>query len=182
MFPSPRLDATAAAPILALASDTGTDSADRITSNGTVNVSGLETGASWQYSTDNGNSWTDGSGTSFTLSGDGAKVVAVRQTDMAGTPAHQVPPSHSRSTPRPSHLPSRWPSIAAAMAPTRSPTRVPSTSPARIRRDLAVQHRRRQQLGQWQRHILRSERRRRQIGGRPPDRHRGQYEYAKRQP
>src|SRR5206468_12355958 len=78
------LDTTVAAPTLALASDTGSSSTDHITSNGQVNVSGLETGATWQYSTNGGTSWITGTGTSFTLTGDGDKSVIVRQTDLAG--------------------------------------------------------------------------------------------------
>ncbi len=51
---------------LALATDTGRDNSDGITSNGQINVttSGADT-ASWQYSTNGGTSWTTGSGTSF---------------------------------------------------------------------------------------------------------------------
>ncbi|MCX7264309.1 MAG: Ig-like domain-containing protein [Burkholderiales bacterium] len=49
-----------------------------------VNVSGLETGATWKYSTDAGTTWIAGTGTSFTLTGDGVKSVTVRQTDTAG--------------------------------------------------------------------------------------------------
>jgi hypothetical protein len=71
------------APAPTLASDTGASSTDKITSNGTVNVSGLEAGATWQYSV-NGGSWTNGSGTSLALSGDGTKSVTVRQIDAAG--------------------------------------------------------------------------------------------------
>src|SRR6185503_5094910 len=78
------VDTTASAPSLALATDSGSSSSDKITNNGTVNVSGLEAGATWQYSTDGGTNWTAGSGASFTLAGDGAKSVTVRQTDSAG--------------------------------------------------------------------------------------------------
>ncbi|WP_280565149.1 Ig-like domain-containing protein, partial [Chromohalobacter sp. 48-RD10] len=73
------------APEVELANDTGVDDADGITSDGTVNVTGLEEGATWQYSIDSGTTWTDGTGDSFTLEpgnyGDG--VVQVRQTDSA---------------------------------------------------------------------------------------------------
>src|SRR5262249_60176932 len=55
-----------------------------ITHNGEVTVGGLEPGATWQYSTDDGATWTAGSGSSFTLTGDGAKSVIVQQTDTAG--------------------------------------------------------------------------------------------------
>ena len=65
----------------ALAACGGSDS---ITNVGTVNVSGLETGASWKYSMDAGTTWVAGSGGSFVLSGDGAKSVQVRQTDASG--------------------------------------------------------------------------------------------------
>jgi len=74
------------APTAALATDTGSSSSDRITSNGRIDVGGLETGATWEYSTNGGTSWQAGSGTSFTLSAgtyaDGA--VLVRQKDAAG--------------------------------------------------------------------------------------------------
>ncbi|NBO15462.1 MAG: hypothetical protein EBV20_10070 [Betaproteobacteria bacterium] len=73
------------APTLTLAQDTG-KSSDRVTSNGTVIVSGLDTGASWEYSTDTGSTWKTGSGASFTLAqgtyADGA--VQARQTGANG--------------------------------------------------------------------------------------------------
>jgi hypothetical protein len=65
-----------------LASDTGGSNSDGITNASTVNVGGLESGASWQYQIDGG-SWVTGSGTSFTLSG-GSHTYAVHQTDVAG--------------------------------------------------------------------------------------------------
>ncbi|MDO6671533.1 beta strand repeat-containing protein [Cobetia amphilecti] len=79
------VDATIAAPSLALSEDTNiTD--DGITSNGEVTVSGLEADASWEYSLDGGSNWIDGTGTTFTLAegsyADG--VVQIRQTDVAG--------------------------------------------------------------------------------------------------
>ena len=78
------LDTKALIPILSLASDSGS-STDNITNNGLINVSGLESGATWEYSADGGSSWTDGSGSSFTLAGeDGDTTVQVRQTDVAG--------------------------------------------------------------------------------------------------
>ncbi|WP_197471758.1 cadherin repeat domain-containing protein, partial [Methylomonas koyamae] len=73
-----------AAPSLSLATDSGTSNSDAITNSGAVTVSGLEGGASWQYSSDGGTSWTTGSGTSFSVSGDGAKSLLVRQIDIAG--------------------------------------------------------------------------------------------------
>lgn len=80
------LDTSVAAPTLSLANDTGISSSDRITSDGTIKVSGLE-GGSWQYSLDKGVSWTLGTGNNFKLTGDGVKSVFVRQTDMAGNVA-----------------------------------------------------------------------------------------------
>jgi hypothetical protein len=73
------------APSLALTSDTNVTT-DGITSNGSVTVSGLESGATWQYSIDGGTNWTTGSGTSFTLSAGtyAANALKVRQTDTAG--------------------------------------------------------------------------------------------------
>ncbi|MFG6668825.1 hypothetical protein ACGK9R_17235, partial [Halomonas sp. HNIBRBA4712] len=55
---------------------------DGITSNGTVNVLGLVDGATWEYSTDGGASWTDGTGDSFVLDEGtyAAGTVQVRQT------------------------------------------------------------------------------------------------------
>jgi hypothetical protein len=76
------LDSTVATPTLALSSDTSTG--QKVTSVGTVNVSGLESGSSWEYSLNAGSSWTAGSGTSVALTGDGSKSLTVRQTDTAG--------------------------------------------------------------------------------------------------
>ena len=76
------LDTSAAAPAVALATDSGI-AGDGITRIGTVNISGLETGATWQYSV-NGGGFVTGTGTSFTLTGDGPKTVLVHQTDAAG--------------------------------------------------------------------------------------------------
>jgi len=75
-------DATVATPALALASDTSTG--QKVTSSGTVNVTGLESGATWEYSLNAGSTWTAGSGSSVALTGDGSKSITVRQTDTAG--------------------------------------------------------------------------------------------------
>jgi uncharacterized repeat protein (TIGR02059 family) len=77
-----------AAPAVALEADTGLPAGDHITGNGTVNLSGLEPGASWEYSTDSGANWTDGSGSSLTLE-EGEYALQVRQSDLAGN-ASQV--------------------------------------------------------------------------------------------
>jgi YVTN family beta-propeller protein len=71
------------APHLALAVDSGVSNSDGITNDGTVVVSGLLSGATWQYSTDNGKTWINGSGTDFTLTGDGPKSVLVHETNAA---------------------------------------------------------------------------------------------------
>ena len=56
-------------------------SADSITSSGVV-TAGQDTGSTWEYNT--GTGWRQGTGNTFTVSGDGAKSVQVRQTDAAG--------------------------------------------------------------------------------------------------
>jgi hypothetical protein len=78
-----------AAPSVALTSDTGDSSSDNITSNSSVTVSGVETGATWEYSTDSGATWSAAQAaatTTFTLS-DGTYAsgeIQVLQTDQAG--------------------------------------------------------------------------------------------------
>lgn len=79
------VDDNATLPKIALATDTGTVG-DGITTIRTVNVTGLETGATWQYSI-NGAPYVDGTGTTFTLlAGEtyNAGKINVRQTDIAG--------------------------------------------------------------------------------------------------
>jgi hypothetical protein len=73
------------APDLVLAEDTGTPG-DNITSNGTINVLRLESGATWQYSVNSGRTWVEGTGTSFVAAPGsyGVGQVQVRQTDVAG--------------------------------------------------------------------------------------------------
>ncbi len=79
--PNTRLD-------LRLAEDTGDSDTDGITSNTTINVSGLESGQAWQYKTSTDGDWVDGSGDSFELDeGDYASgAVQVRAVDAAGNP------------------------------------------------------------------------------------------------
>ena len=80
------VDATVAAPGVALDADTGKSGSDGITNNGQVDVTLASDVASWQFSIDGGAHWTAGSGTSFTLSPDvyAAGLVQVQQTDIAG--------------------------------------------------------------------------------------------------
>jgi microcystin-dependent protein len=72
---------TLIAPTIALANDTG---GPGFTTDGRVNVSGIATGAAWGYSTDGGATFTSGTGTSFTLTGDGVKNVLVNQSWGSG--------------------------------------------------------------------------------------------------
>ena len=76
-----------ATPSVSLASDTGTNHTDKITSNGQINVSGVEASATWQYSTNGGTNWStalSATTTSFTLAEGSYSGVKVRQTDAAG--------------------------------------------------------------------------------------------------
>jgi hypothetical protein len=67
-----------------LASDTGT-AADNYTSISTINVTGLESGATWQYKVDGETTWQAGTGTTIAnITGDSAHTVVVQQTDLAG--------------------------------------------------------------------------------------------------
>ena len=75
------------APGIGLAGDTGSSDSDGLTADGELQVSGLETSASWAYSLDGGSNWVDGSTTTIAasvLGADGAKTVMVRQSDAAG--------------------------------------------------------------------------------------------------
>ncbi|WP_232456956.1 beta strand repeat-containing protein, partial [Burkholderia ubonensis] len=73
------LDTSAAAPGVALTTDSGSSASDHITNVGTLNLSGVETGATVEYSTDGGHTWS----TSFSAV-EGLNDVQVRQTDVAG--------------------------------------------------------------------------------------------------
>ncbi|WP_232454359.1 beta strand repeat-containing protein, partial [Burkholderia ubonensis] len=73
------LDTSAAAPGVALTTDSGSSASDHITNVGTLNLSGVETGATVEYSTDGGHTWS----TSFSAA-EGLNDVQVRQTDIAG--------------------------------------------------------------------------------------------------
>ncbi|WP_232462990.1 Ig-like domain-containing protein, partial [Burkholderia ubonensis] len=73
------LDTSAAAPGVALTTDSGSSASDHVTNVGTLNLSGVETGATVEYSTDGGHTWS----TSFSAV-EGLNDVQVRQTDIAG--------------------------------------------------------------------------------------------------
>src|SRR5581483_7613117 len=68
------LDTAAAAPGVALATDSGSSASDHITNVGTLSLSGVEAGATVEYSTDGGQSWS----TSFSAV-EGTNSVEVRQ-------------------------------------------------------------------------------------------------------
>jgi hypothetical protein len=73
-------------PILALAFESGLSGSDRISIDGTVNVSGLLDGATWQYSINGGIAWIVGSGSTFVLANGtyAAGVILALQIDLAG--------------------------------------------------------------------------------------------------
>ncbi|MFA6014588.1 MAG: Ig-like domain-containing protein [Gallionellaceae bacterium] len=73
------LDTAAAAPTLELTVDNGTNTTDKVTTDGRLTVSGAENGALVEYSIDNGQNWSN----SFTAV-TGTNNVLIRQTDVAG--------------------------------------------------------------------------------------------------
>ncbi len=64
---------------VSLTQDTGSNTSDLITSDGSLTITGQEAGATIEYSMDNGRTWTS----SFTPQ-QGSNTVSVRQTDTAG--------------------------------------------------------------------------------------------------
>ncbi|MET3073337.1 hypothetical protein [Herbaspirillum seropedicae] len=94
------LDATKpAAPTVSLEEDTGRDSSDKITKNGKIRVEGIEAGATWQWSADNGVTWsTERSDSSATIdvTGDGDKTFKVKVTDQVGNVTETVKVSNNR--------------------------------------------------------------------------------------
>ena len=104
------VDTTApVAPTLALHEDTaGASDNDFVTANGQIDVSGLEIGATWQYSIDGGATWLDGdsgnpaaaTSASFVLP-DGSYTqgdILVRQTDAAGNIGDEAAFEHPQSS------------------------------------------------------------------------------------
>lgn len=83
------IDTSVANPVIALEADTGVSGSDRVTNDPTVLVSNIEAGATWQYSTNRGISWTNGTGSSFDLphGSFAAGDVVVQQTDLVGNTA-----------------------------------------------------------------------------------------------
>ena len=78
-----------AAPSVTLNADTGDSDTDGSTSDRRVNIAGVLDGATWEYSTDGGRNWNDGTGTQFTVpEGHYARNrVRVRQTLNGSTSA-----------------------------------------------------------------------------------------------
>ena len=76
------VDTIVSTPLIGLISDTGSSNTDGITKDAGLLISGLETGASWQYKVDGG-AWQSGSGSSLNAS-TGTHTYAVRQTDAQG--------------------------------------------------------------------------------------------------
>ncbi|WP_028111994.1 VCBS domain-containing protein, partial [Ferrimonas kyonanensis] len=71
---------TGIAPLqVSLTHDTGSNSTDLVTNDGSLTITGQEAGATVEYSTDNGHTWTS----SFTPQ-QGSNTVSVRQIDTAG--------------------------------------------------------------------------------------------------
>lgn len=84
------LDSKITALVGSLAEDTGVSTTDRITRNKTVQVSGLEAGASWAYQVDGTGAWIAGTGTTFDLT-DGNHSYTLRHTDKAGNTVDSTP-------------------------------------------------------------------------------------------
>jgi polyhydroxyalkanoate synthesis regulator phasin len=82
------LDTTAPNPLsISLHQDTGISHEDNITNDNTVDISGLSAGNSWEYSTNGGETWNNGSGYSFELENDTsyeANKIQARQMDSVG--------------------------------------------------------------------------------------------------
>ena len=77
------LDTEAAAPIVALTTDSGTSGTDQITNVGTLNVTGTDPDAVLSYSIDSTDG-TNGTWTNSFTAVEGENSVYVRQTDVAG--------------------------------------------------------------------------------------------------
>ena len=74
-------------PVLSF-NDTGLNVTDGVTSNGLWDVESA--GIDWEFSLDQGITWTRGSGTSFEVQGEGAKMIWVRARDDAGNTSEIV--------------------------------------------------------------------------------------------
>jgi hypothetical protein len=67
--------------------DTGLLDNDGVTSNGLITVNGLESGATWQYSSSGDDGFVDGTGSSFALADNASyavNAIQIKQTDVVG--------------------------------------------------------------------------------------------------
>jgi len=85
--PAPVTGAVVLKPPALSFNDTGLSVTDGITGNGIWDVASE---INWEYSLDQGATWTRGMGTSFQVTGDGAKVIWVRSWDDAGNTSEIV--------------------------------------------------------------------------------------------
>ena len=85
--PAPVTVAFKLAPPVLSFNDTGLDVTDGITRNGVWDV---ESDMVWEFSLDQGATWTRGTGSSFEVKGDGAKMIWVRARDDAGNTSEIV--------------------------------------------------------------------------------------------
>jgi hypothetical protein len=104
-------------PTFALANDTGVSQTDQITSDGRMTVSSLVPGGTWQWSKDQGATWTPGNETFFTLPpGTYAPgTVRAKQVNAAGTasiPFQNIDPIVVDQTPPPAPVIVAGPSTA----------------------------------------------------------------------
>ena len=72
-----------AAPTVALANDTGSSGSDQVTNDPSLTLTGIESGATVEYSLDGGSNWSTSAPTLAQLV-QGSNTVEVRQTDVAG--------------------------------------------------------------------------------------------------
>jgi hypothetical protein len=71
-----------------LQTDSGASSGDSITNLGLMNVTGLDSSATWRWTTDGGTTWTPGTGTTFTLPAGSYDAGSVRVEQL--TPASKL--------------------------------------------------------------------------------------------
>ena len=85
--PSPVATAVVLSPPILSFNDTGLSVTDGITGNGIWDVASE---INWEFSLNQGMTWTRGAGSSFEVSGDGAKIIWVRSWDEAGNTSEIV--------------------------------------------------------------------------------------------
>jgi len=86
-LPAPVAVAVVLRPPVLFFNDTGLDVTDGITRNGVWEV---ESDMKWEFSLNQGATWTRGTGSSFEVKGDGAKMIWVRAWDDAGNTSEIV--------------------------------------------------------------------------------------------